>query len=207
MPRTISIQEKSNAVDMLLASDRSGKWLFGQREIERETSLSRQYIRKLAAEVGREFERNGIEIVGQMCMCTNCGCFFRRPKSKVERARRNFCDDLCRETFLVGTNHPNWKDGKSVSSFSKWVSNKAEYQRWRKLVLERDNNRCIISGKTDNLNVHHVKLKSLNPEAALDINNGITLCEEVHEEIHHLIREGLDFEECLSKLKEKYANG
>jgi hypothetical protein len=45
-----------------------------------------------------------------------------------------------------------------------------------------------------------------NPELVFDVNNGITLNFEVHQEIHKLIRDGVGFEEAIQHLKEKYGN-
>jgi hypothetical protein len=46
---------------------------------------------------------------------------------------------------------------------------------WSKQVKERDGNKCVICGRTDYLNSHHLiprQIKYLRH----DINNGITLC-------------------------------
>jgi hypothetical protein len=130
MPRIVSALEKLNAI-RLMTQGRNGVQL-GQREIERETGLSRPYIRKLARDIGHQFARNGIEILGKVCMCTNCGTLFRRPQSKIDRAKQQFCDNLCKLAFMKGPNHPAWKTGKTASSFSSWVKNQADYyQKWQ----------------------------------------------------------------------------
>ncbi len=184
----------------------NGEPIYGQREIERETGLSRPYIRKLAREVGHQFPRNGIEVKGKLCMCTNCGHVFRKPPSRVKRAKKQFCDEECRQTWAKGVNHPSWKGGVASTTFSNWVKNQAEYREWQQKVLERDGNACQISGRTDNLQAHHILMKSEmhNPEKVFDINNGITLNFDVHQRVHELIREGVDFEEALDKVREEY---
>lgn len=200
MPRLVSDGEKQYAI--FLMTERS----LGQRDIERETGLSRPYIRKLAREIGHQFPRNGIEIVGRTCMCTNCGMMFRKPPSKVERAKNQFCDDLCRKAWMKGPNHPSWKVGKTASTFSSWAKNQQSYEDFKRAVLERDGYKCVISGKTDNLEVHHImpKAEGMFPELAFDPNNGITLNVEVHKEIHDLIRDGKDFEDAIEYLKNFY---
>ncbi len=206
MPRNVPAAEIHAAITLMTTPDENGN-LIGQREIERITGLSRPYLRKLAKQIGHQFPRNGVEVVGKLCMCVNCGAFFRRPLSKVERAKNNFCDDYCKLVFMKGANHPSWKQGKASSSFSKWVKNQAGYETWRQAVLERDGHACVISGRTDDLHVHHVmpKAEGISPEKAFDVSNGMTLNREVHEEVHSLIREGNDFEDAIVKLKEKYA--
>jgi 5-methylcytosine-specific restriction endonuclease McrA len=199
MPRIVSISEKLNAVKLM----RDG---IGQREIEKETGLSRPFIRKIAREIGHQFPRNGVEVLGTPCMCVNCGTIFRRPKSKILRARNQFCDDLCKVAYFKGSLHPSWKKGKTASSFSEWIKNSSAYDEFKKKVLERDNNKCVISGRIDNLHVHHIfpKAEGFYPEKSLDINNGITLNEEIHREIHSLIKEGIGYEQAVEKLKNEY---
>jgi 5-methylcytosine-specific restriction endonuclease McrA len=110
---------------------------------------------------------------------------------------------------MKGPLHPSWKHGKSAATFSSWVKNQKEYDEWRKTVLERDGNQCVISGRTDNLQVHHVlpKAEGFSPEKAFDPDNGITLNFEVHQRVHELIREGLDYEEAVEKVRKEYNNG
>jgi hypothetical protein len=102
----------------------------------------------LAKQVGHQFPRNGIELKGQLCMCINCSCLFRKPLSRVQRAKRQFCDEECRIDYLKGINHPSWKGGESFRTFSQWVKNQAAFKDWREAVLKRDNYTCQISGRT-----------------------------------------------------------
>ncbi|MFA5758807.1 MAG: HNH endonuclease signature motif containing protein [Clostridia bacterium] len=177
-----------------------------QREIERLTGLSRPYLRRLAKQIGHQFPRNGVEICGRLCLCVNCGCLFRRPKSKVTRALNTFCSKACKNAWMRGANHPNWDGGKTSNTFSSWVYNQAPYKAFRKAVLERDNYQCVFTGRKDNLDVHHIlpKAEDTNPEKVFDINNGITICKEVHQRIHALIREGHEFEEALSLVRQEF---
>ena len=186
--------------------DDAGNFTYGQRDIEHETGLSRPYIRKLAAQIGHQFPRNGIEVKGQLCMCSNCGWFFRKPASRVKRAKHQFCEDICRQAWMKGANHPAWKTGITANTFSSWVKNQAEYRQWAENVLERDNHTCVISGRTDNLEAHHILMKaeSESPDKVFDIDNGITLNKEVHQRMHELIREGKGVEESMEQLKKEY---
>lgn len=178
-----------------------------QREIERETGVSRPYIRKLARSVGFQFARNGVEVLGKICMCANCGVLFRRAKSRTEDRQNTFCSVMCRVAFHAGPNHPSWKHGESAKSFSEWVKNQTPYKEWREAVLSRDRYKCVISGRTEKLEAHHImpKAEGFSPEKAFDLDNGITINNEVHDELHSIIaNEGLDYEEAIEYLKNKY---
>jgi 5-methylcytosine-specific restriction endonuclease McrA len=202
MPRIVTAGEKDYAIRLMLEGKMS------QRDMEKETGLSRPYLRKLAREIGYQFPRNGVEVIGKICMCSNCSTMFRRPPSKAERAKNQFCDTYCKEAFMKGPLHPSWKHGKSAATFSQWVKNQSEYHKFREAVLERDGYKCQVSGRTDNLQVHHIlpKAEGFSPEKAFDPENGMTLNFDVHQEIHELIRDGLDYEEAIQKLKQKYNN-
>ncbi len=66
----------------------------------------------------------------------------------------------------------------------------ASYQHWRKDVLKRDNYTCQRCGaKSARLNVHHVKPFALYPELRLDVNNGVTLCDKCHIQVHKELRQ------------------
>lgn len=78
-----------------------------------------------------------------------------------------------------GENHHNWKGGIS-SDRDKFMSSYA-YKHWTRDVFSRDNYTCQCCGKHgNNLNAHHIYSYSSNPDLRVDINNGITLCEECH---------------------------
>src|SRR3954471_11630648 len=121
MPRKVSDQEVSYAINLMTDHN------LGQRDIERETGLSRPFLRKVAKSIGYQFPRNGVEVLGKICMCTNCGNFMRKPPSKITRAKQHFCDRLCKQAFYIGPNHPMWNQGKTANSFSSWVKNQSQY--------------------------------------------------------------------------------
>ena len=53
----------------------------------------------------------------------------------------------------------------------------------RKLCLERYENKCFLCGATDNLEVHHILLRSARPDVKYDQSNLVTLCSKCHN--HH----------------------
>lgn len=208
MPRLVSSEEKGRALYLMTLQNDEGGFALGQRDIERETGLSRPYLRKLAKEIGHQFPRNGIEVQGTLCMCSNCGFLFRKPPSRVKRSKNQFCSKDCKDAYMTGINHPSWRTGKSSKSFSEWVKNQKEYKTWRISVLERDGYKCAISGKTEELEAHHIlpKSESFNPEKAFDVSNGLTVNKQVHDRIHALVRSGYGFEEAIERVKQEYKN-
>jgi hypothetical protein len=59
------------------------------------------------------------------------------------------------------------------------------YTEWRLAVLERDLYTCQECGKTGcKLCIHHIKSYKNYPELRIDINNGITFCENCHKRQH-----------------------
>jgi DNA repair exonuclease SbcCD ATPase subunit len=60
----------------------------------------------------------------------------------------------------------------------------SEYLAWRESVLTRDHNICQLCGATEGLHVHHRVPISVNPSLATNIDNGITVCETCHHNIH-----------------------
>ena len=55
---------------------------------------------------------------------------------------------------------------------------------WAEKVKQRDSMKCVVCGRTDRLQAHHVKPTFLYPEYKNDINNGVTLCKACHQRQH-----------------------
>jgi len=70
---------------------------------------------------------------------------------------------------------------KGTRSENKIIRDGMEYKKWRESVFERDEYTCQCCGKHGGiLNAHHIECFSENPDLRLDIDNGITLCENCH---------------------------
>lgn len=64
-----------------------------------------------------------------------------------------------------------------------------QYLEWRNQVFHRDGFTCQKCGKVGGkLNAHHIKTFAGHPESRFDIDNGITLCEKCHKEVHRNAR-------------------
>lgn len=55
--------------------------------------------------------------------------------------------------------------------------------RWSNSVLKRDHHICQICGRKADV-AHHILYKALYPQLCLNINNGISLCQGCHYELH-----------------------
>jgi predicted restriction endonuclease len=77
------------------------------------------------------------------------------------------------------------KEGRSCS----------EYKTWRASVFQRDKYKCQLCGsRGGRLNAHHIKRYSDFPDLRYEIDNGVTLCESCHKEVHRLLRKGESIE-------------
>lgn len=88
---------------------------------------------------------------------------------------------------VKGERHPRWiKDRSKLKHPRLWHT--AESDAWYKSVFSRDCFTCQVCGdnKGGNLNAHHKFPWKDFPQLRFDINNGITLCEKCHIEIHRL---------------------
>jgi hypothetical protein len=54
---------------------------------------------------------------------------------------------------------------------------------WKRTIQKRDNV-CQVCGSKDNLNAHHILHRKYYPKLALNVNNGIILCKQHHNESH-----------------------
>ena len=59
-----------------------------------------------------------------------------------------------------------------------------EYYKWHDCVFKWDNYTCIISGERNNIVAHHLYSYNKYKELRTDINNGVTISEDLHKEFH-----------------------
>jgi hypothetical protein len=78
---------------------------------------------------------------------------------------------------------PNWQE-LFYSKCAPFDRHDARVTEWRNKVLQRDDYKCVRCGSTDNIEVHHVLKWAEYPRGRVDINNGITLCNECHAAAH-----------------------
>ena len=137
-------------------------------------------------------------------VCAWCGKEFKKKLSD-RKTKRVFCSRKCmgewQSKFVIGVNSYGWKGG--VSSVNNKIRSLVKYSNWVKSVFKRDGFTCQKCGdkKGGNLNAHHRKqvsdiIKEYNLKEMIDVlrckelwdlNNGITLCEKCHQELHKKI--------------------
>lgn len=64
--------------------------------------------------------------------------------------------------------------------------NNYSYRKFRESIIERDGFKCKKCGRTDHLEVHHIKQFATCPDLRLEPTNAITLCHDCHAKLHGL---------------------
>lgn len=121
-----------------------------------------------------------------LCRC-ECGTEKIIASAPLKRGLTVSCN--CRKSIInkqnSGSNHYNWKGG--VTPLSEKERHSVEYYGWRYLVFSRDKHTCAVpSCRNHELEAHHIKSFSQFPELRYEIENGITLCKDHHQEFHSL---------------------
>lgn len=105
------------------------------------------------------------------------------------RLENDFASEIIRKNpEQKGCSHWNWNGG--ISSENLKIRMSKEYKDWRFKVFERDSYTCKNCGSRKNIQAHHIKLFSKFKELRFCVDNGVTLCEKCHKEIHKTNKNG-----------------
>lgn len=88
-----------------------------------------------------------------------------------------------------GENHPKWNPNITDEE-RKIKRNYHEYSEWRSEVYKRDGYACICCKTKGCIEAHHLNGYNWDREHRTDINNGVTLCEDCHNEFHNIYGRG-----------------
>lgn len=146
----------------------------------------------------KEFKESGnhkIEIIGNYISCSHkikvkckdCGKVWEMNPTKILAGQG--CSD-CWYKFNTKENHHKWNPNKTNDE--RLIERKYdEYYDFIDKVLKRDNYTCQITEQVGHkLNVHHLNGYNWDKENRTNIDNGITLSEEIHKEFHTLYGRG-----------------
>ena len=157
---------------------------------------NRRYCSRACGNVGRQNR--------EIRTCAYCGEAFERPLYLLNPKPGIYCSKLCsnrakdRKWFktmvrtaehcakiskaLTGEGNGMWLGG--ITPEHRIIRSSAAYRRWRNATLETDNHKCTMCPATDNLEAHHLDLFSKNKAARFDLDNGVTLCQSCHKDVH-----------------------
>lgn len=99
----------------------------------------------------------------------------------------NSCPE-CKRKALSAENNYNWNP--ELTEVERERNNSKdrgrEVSKWRSYVFERDNYTCQCCGSRGGgkLNAHHLDGYHWCTEGRVDVNNGVTLCEDCHKDFH-----------------------
>ena len=97
--------------------------------------------------------------------------------------RRSLQADIDRNTRGSRERHWNWKGG--ITPENQKGRNSVEHKEWRSAVFARDDYTCTMCGERGGkLNAHHISPWALNKNERYNLDNGTTLCESCHNEVH-----------------------
>jgi len=160
--------------------------------------------KECADEYKRKKEPKGIDHPNSRSVkveCENCGEKILRNPSSL-KGKHVFCNKQCEGEWksknILGDKHPSWRGGRK--RLSEAIRNLIEGKAWTRGVFERDGFKCTNCYNVGNIHAHHIigvyqlmtdyDIKSTEEakqcKALYDLNNGVTLCRDCHEEFHSI---------------------
>lgn len=134
--------------------------------------------------------KNCKDLLDYKCSCGN------QSKISLSNFLRGVRCNKCYRENNKGENHHKWNPNLTEEE-RRIKRNYEEYIIWRNTVFKRDNYICqvCLDDKGHNLNAHHLNGYNWCKEGRLDINNGITLCKNCHNDFHNTYGRGNNTEE------------
>lgn len=136
---------------------------------------------------GKYISQTGIDIDDRVRFICHCGNDSDKSiRSLVETKRCNKCSHESFIDKVSGENNSNW-NYELTNEQREENRDFPEYQQWRRSVFERDNYTCQCCKKKGiTLNAHHKDGYHWCVERRLDVDNGITLCDDCHKDFHRV---------------------
>lgn len=105
--------------------------------------------------------------------CITDYAFYRKLPDNISPVIKSAFTIIKNRLDKTNTSYWNFEDRRST-----------KYKIWKQNVLKRDKYICQKCGSKNNLVAHHIKPFATDKEARFDIDNGITLCQTCHKEVH-----------------------
>lgn len=127
-----------------------------------------------------------IKGVHWICQC-DCGNLKIIAANSLTTGKTKSCGCLNQELKKQrsGKNHPKWNHDKSDEDRLD-RRRYEEYYLWRRAVHERCDYKCQICQHNSSLVAHHIENYLTNISLRTDVNNGITLCSNCHNQFHKI---------------------
>ena len=144
--------------------------------------------------------------------CDYCGEDIEITPYYRDNFKYHFCNAKCQakwqEVFMLGENNGHYNPNLTDEDRER-RRNSTKHDKWREEVFSRDNYTCQITGdnRGGNLVAHHLNSFNYDKEHRYDIDNGITITEEVHKLFHRLYGYGNNTKEQFEEFKIRYYNG
>lgn len=91
----------------------------------------------------------------------------------------------CKRGNLRGEKHHNYKEYLTECDRKKSRNGTLGYASWRRNVIARDHNSCVVCWDIETkLVVHHLNSFSVHKDERVDLDNGVTLCKNCHKDFH-----------------------
>lgn len=128
--------------------------------------------------------------------CDECRNIFETGYSNYNRKAKPEGKDLCvkcyRKLYPFGKHIHNWGFGKNAPNWNPNMTDEdrtyrdtPEYKNFIAKCMKRDKYICQLSGQVGGkLVVHHLKSYARFPKYRINVDNGITITEELHNEFH-----------------------
>ena len=122
--------------------------------------------------------------------CPKCGKEqgYTSVNNRNRAVRLNAVCLTCAKTGKHSEHHQSIRDACTKMYGKKIEYTQNYFRNWGKQVKARDNYtcaRCNTVATGNSIHAHHIVPKEFFPETALNISNGITLCQSCHQKIHN----------------------